>query len=226
MTAQLDEQKQAVEDLQARREEDEAQIMRRSNEVDELRTEIERLGVEVRRLRALIEAKLRERRYAGGRQRPNAHVANETEEDIETQLEASQPMPDTEPGEPADGWYAEDVETNPGVQPRNETNVSYGRKQRDRLSTVSEVDEPLTNESPSALGRPPSRMRRPLDDGDPEGSNIEGAERVSHTRATIGSSGRHLRRFINVSNLQTSPRKRPDNMPSGDRRAGPHRIRS
>lgn len=200
MTAQLDEQKQAVEELQARRTEDEAQIMQRSNEVDELRAEVERLGIEVRRLRSLVEAKLRERRYASGRQPVTVPQRDETEDDIETQLEQSHAAPDTEHGEPADGWYAEDVEMNPNVQPAPDARRdSYERKQRGPLSTVSEVDEPQSNESGIPPERPPSRMRRPVDLV--EGDSEVGAERVSHTRATMGSSGRPRRRFINVCEM-------------------------
>jgi len=198
MTAQLEEQKQAVEDLQARREEDEAQIMRRSNEVDELRAEIECLGVEVRRLRDLIEAKLRERR----RSHPASNAVpqgDESEEDIETQLDQSHAVPDTEHDGLADGWYAEDVETSPGVQSlHNARRVSHERKQRERLSTVSEADEPPTNECVSAPERPLSRIRRPLRRDSAEDDGEAAMEGESRTRATIGSSGRPPRRFLNV----------------------------
>ena len=199
MTAQLEEQKQAVEDLQARREDDEAQILQRSNEVNELRAEIEHLGVEVRRLRELIEAKLRERRHISERYPPDnvAPQVDGTEEDIETQLEESHAVPDTEYGEPPTGWYAEDVETNPGVQPpQNARRPLYERKQRGPLSTVTEADEPPTNEG---VGRPPSRMYRTTrgaDLGEDDGEGATGRE--SQTRATMGSSGRPPRRFINV----------------------------
>jgi hypothetical protein len=229
MTAQLDEQKQAVEDLQARHTEDEAQFMRRSNEVDELRAEIERLGIEVRHLRSLIETKLRERRHVSGRQ-PVGHAVsqgNETEDDIETQLEQSHAMPDTEPGEPAGGWYAEDVETNHDVQPlQNARRVSSERKQGERLSTVSEVDEPQSNESGTTPERPPSRMRRPVHSvNSAEDDSEVRTGRESLTRATFGSSGRPRRRFINVCKVQTSVKKVSHDVFSVDRRAGPYRIR-
>lgn len=202
MNQQLEEHRQTVEELQLQREGDEAQILQRSNEVIELRSEVERLAVEVRRLRTIIEGKLRERRPSGSRQSVRQHVeqpeVHSEEEDIETQLDETHPFPEGEEEESAN-----EEEPIRWDQPASGgLHVSPERKQKERLSTVSEVDEPPSHESMVASERPASRLHLHEQVRQPLPAPEESEEEIDHdfrTRATIGSSGRAPRRFINVS---------------------------
>lgn len=215
MTAELDEHKQAVEELQMQKDTDAARILQRSSEVDDLRAEIERLGVEVRRLRGIIEESLRERRSQN--QRAAAEQEQDVADDLETQLEESMPVPpEPQPFEeeaddvvdPAWGWSVQAQTESPNLQV-----PGYGRRQRDRLSTVGEEDEEAmalsraASSQAAASERPSSRLQQRTRSRRSPSPGVASDEEVTQdvgdrdfgTRATINSSGRPPRQFVNVS---------------------------
>lgn len=185
MTAELDAHKQVVEELRSLRNEDEAEIEQRCQEVEELRGQVESLGAEVHRLRGIIEESVRERRAAVQQQ------------------EESQLYEDEEEG----GYHNSRVEEDhdllepPVIRvPNALSTVPEEESQDPRL-----LDSPPIGEGRIGHGRPSSRLsngtRRRIPSGPPlaDDSIITNEPHDFRSRATVGSSGRAARRFIDVS---------------------------
>ena len=171
MTAELEEHKKIVEELRSLREQDEAEIFRRCQEVEDLREEVERLGEEVHRLRGIIEESVRERRDAS--QREDSYQSEQAEQPLLPQNRLLQARQQTAPN--ALSPVPEESSQDPQLLDTQQTDDDYGRASRPA----------------SCLG---GANRRTIDDSLASNSGFE-----FRSRATAGSSGRNARRFISVS---------------------------
>lgn len=179
MSSELDMYKQAVDELRALREEDEAEIERRGQEVEELRAEVERLGNEVMRLRDIIEDSIRERREVS-QQREDSEVLDKT---VQHDEEAQEQGPE-----------------------REEREGSRFDIPKVTVTALSPVPEESFQDSKildpvefSGNARPASRASDANARVRHDRSSHSVDEMEFKSRATVGSSGRTAKRFITVS---------------------------
>lgn len=132
ITSQLQEHQDLIERLHEHREADARQLRNKCQEVEDLRTEVDKLASEVERLRDIVESGLRERRDARG--------------DETTDLIVVQPTRHDEPT--VDDTSEEEEEENDSTPRIQQQQQQWQTHQREMLSAVLEETEPATLDTP------------------------------------------------------------------------------
>jgi len=172
MTSQLQEHQDLIDQLRELREADARQLHVKCQEVEDLRTEVDKLASEVERLRDIVESGLRERRDVRGDETKDVIVVQPSRYDEPT-------VDDTSEEEPED----EDEGT-----PMQQQQQQWQPHQTEMLSAVIEETEPATLDTPpesEVVQNFPPRTR-------------SGRRSPASSSSASGSQ----RRFIGVSTLR------------------------
>jgi len=172
MTSQLQEHQDLIDQLRELREIDARQLRVKCQEVEDLRTEVDKLASEVERLRDIVESGLRERRDARGDETEDVIIVQPSQHDEPT-------VDDTSEEE-----QEEEIESTPRMQQQQQ---QWPPHQREMLSAVLEQTEPATLDTP--------REFEVVQDFPPR--NRSGRR----SPATSSSDSGSQRRFIGVSTL-------------------------